>query len=188
MKLTRLICLLSVCCLTSASFAAGIGQFQRDLRRSTGAVVTGGDNLAFPGNIATSGTLRVEGATTLKSTLAVTGTSALTGSATMSGALIQPSTAVSITNAAPLIAAAGKFHIVVTVDTATTGTYLTGATLGQVVMLEGTSNSNTVGLDDNESSLTLTGNHVLGDNDILWLKCTSADGDEWTQIVPIVNN
>lgn len=61
----------------------------------------------------------------------------------------------------------------ITASSATTGITLTGAELDQVVVLIGTSDSNTARIDDGASYL-IGGNKTLGKDDVLALQCIDA--------------
>lgn len=129
---------------------------------------------------------------TVDTTLTVT-TTADIATANISTALvnngtdIRPSTASSLTSPSVTSSASGATVLSITTDEAQTGLIITGGTQWQVLILRGTSDSNTIRVDDGTASMTLTGNATLGLDDTLVLLCTDADGDEWAEISRSLN-
>lgn len=108
--------------------------------------------------------------TTANIATAATTITTVATSFTNNGIYIMPLTAVSITSPTVTTTAAGAVGISVTADQAMTGLIINGGTTGQVLLVRGTSDSNTVRLDDG-TSYTLTGNAQLGLGDSIWLRC-----------------
>lgn len=99
----------------------------------------------------------------------------------VTGNFVSPFDAVSLTSPANTFTATGKKNITLTTDAAITTITITGAAIGQEIMIRGTSDSNTGHFDDG-SSFTLAGDMTLGAGDTLSLVCTTVDGDEYVEV------
>lgn len=97
---------------------------------------------------------------------------------TRNGIVVTPFDAVSVTAPTKTFTATGKSRINLTTSESQTGFTITGGTLGQEIVVYGTSDSETSQFDDG-TSYTLGGNITLGVGDALGLICVSTDGDEW---------
>ncbi len=130
--------------------------------------------------ITSHGTTALTGAVTAASTVAITGATTLSGAATLDGAIVIPRDNVSLTSPTVTFSAAGKSRILLNSDANQTGFHPTGGVLGQEIVIFAGSGSNTMRFDDG-TSMTLGGNLTMteGQVDRIWLRCTSADGDEW---------
>ncbi len=129
-------------------------------------------------NVVTGGT------STLAGTLSVTGTVTVTGTLTHGKRVLANTNAVITSPSTTISAAATTERITLTSDESITGITITGATLGEVIVIvAGTDGTNTMQFDDG-TSYTLGGNRVLteGNGSVLGLLCTSADGDDFTQM------
>lgn len=191
--MTRIYTILSVfCLLTSFAFADPAG----DLRgqgietQADGGQITilTGKDLKVVDNLLTSGTATITGAVYARGAATIAGATALQGLVTLTNAMISTPTAKTVNAPTTAVTVTNVNHLRLTANSARTGWALTGAALNQEVLLEGTSDSNTITLNDGSSSMTLAADLVLGAKDNVRLKCTSSDGDEWTQIGPLVNN
>ena len=89
---------------------------------------------------------------------------------TNNGIYIEPETAVSVTSPTVTVTAAGAVLISVTADVSMTGLVINGGTTGQVLVVRGTADGQTVQLDDG-TSYTLDGNATLGLGDFITLRC-----------------
>ena len=119
-----------------------------------------------------------------------TGTATLAGPTAISGALTQSqrilaNTAVALTSPTTTFSVASATErVTLTSTNSITGITITGAALGQVILIvAGTDGTNTMQFDDG-TSYTLGGNRVLTEaaGSVLGLLCTSADGDDFTQL------
>lgn len=98
---------------------------------------------------------------------------AVATSITNNGIDVRPPTGVSLTSPSVTTTAAGATVLSVTTDVTQTGLIINGGTTGQVLIVRGTSDSNTIRLDDG-TSYTLAGNAVLGLGDSVTLWCVDA--------------
>lgn len=92
-------------------------------------------------------------------------------------------TDVSLTSPSTTIAVTQNMHRVrVSADANLTGISITGGYLGQLIQLEsGAVGSNTVRVDDGESSMTIGSDFTLTESqgDVIGLRCNDPDGDGW---------
>ena len=146
---------------------------------TAGTVATLGSTTATITTLgATVGTITTLGSTTANLATANLTDAVIATSLTNNGIHITVSDAVGITSPTVTFSAGGKDRIDLTTDASQTGIYPTGGTLGQEIIVYGTSDSNTLRFDDG-TSMTIGGNITLGIGDTLGLRCVSADGDEW---------
>lgn len=138
----------------------------------TGAITQTGDFTQY-GDFTTTGTLDVTGAATMADALSIS------GKATLDGELNIDSDDDTITTSSTEIDVAGKNRIVVTTNGATTGVTLANGEEDQQVTLIGTSDSNTVQVDDG-ASYAIGGNKTLGEDDVLTLY--TLNGSKWIAI------
>jgi hypothetical protein len=134
---------------------------------------TGGDFFAI-----------TDGAVTNSGTLAQSGAVTLTGDVAATGAMeVYTPTAVALTSPTATFSVAGASWFTLTSDANLTGVYPIGGTLNQVVYIEGGAGSNTIQFNDG-AAMTIGSNYVIteGQGDMLTLKCTHADGDEWKMV------
>lgn len=99
------------------------------------------------------------------------------------GPLVLTNSDVSLTSPTVTFSAANKSKMTLNSNANQTGIYPTGGALGQIVTIISGAGSNTMRFDD-ATSMSLGANITLteGQNDILTLICTSADGDEWAAV------
>lgn len=128
--------------------------------------------------------LNVTGDANITGDLSATGTLTANGSIQINDLLLLDSDAVTLTSPTKSFSAATYDGpvVVVTTSVSQTGCTVTGGTLGQIVILVGTSDSATTRWDDNGSTLALGGNITLGVDDVLALQCTNAAGTNWQRL------
>lgn len=145
-------------------------------------------NRNFTKKVWMDSTLDVDGAASLGSTLAVAGATTL-ADLFFSGAIKTPTlTSVALTSPTVTFAAGTNKFIDLTANANLTGIYPTGGAVGQILFIHSGAGSNTMRFDDG-TSMTIGANTTLteGQNDWLYLRCTSADGDEWERMASADN-
>jgi hypothetical protein len=127
-----------------------------------------------------SGTNTLSGATTLSGAVTSTSTFQNTGNSQPIGTI---ALAASLTSPTVTFNAGNASVATLNSDANATGIYPTNGKVWQTVLIKSGAGSNTMRFDDG-TSMTLGGNITLteGQNDILTLVCTSADGDEWAAV------
>lgn len=124
-----------------------------------------------------------DGAVANSGTLAQSGAVTLTGDLTASGVVeVHTPTAVALTSPTTTFSVAADSWFTLTSDANLTGVYPTGGTLNQVIYVCAGAGSNTIQFDDG-TSMSIGANYVVTEaqNDVLGLRCLSADGDEWAK-------
>lgn len=82
--------------------------------------------------------------------------------------------ATALTTNAQAITVTGKAYLTISADKAVSATTISGGCVGQTVILQGTSDTNTVRIDAS-SALDIGANVTLGNHDILCLFCYETD-------------
>ena len=124
-----------------------------------------------------------DGAVTNSGTLAQSGAVALTGALTGSGVVeVHTPTAASLTSPTVTFDVSADSWFTLNSDANLTGVYPTGGTLNQVIYICAGGGSNTIQFDDG-TSMSIGANFVVTEtqNDVLGLRCLSADGDDWAK-------
>jgi predicted acyltransferase (DUF342 family) len=125
------------------------------------------------GNVDIDGTLGAAGAVTLSGAVSATN-GTFSSNLSYGGSELSASDSVSLTSPTTTVDVSGKRVVIVTSDAAQTGITFTNATAGQTFTILGTSDSNTIRVDDNGTTMALGANITLGADDALTMYAKTA--------------